>query len=346
MLGALPLLPSDVRPGLSSPTPRCATLTPPPPAPCPVAVHRHPQGGAIAQSRQGTLSMTRCQLLNNTAVYGGGLGCAQDLELTLTDVSIVNNMAVHGGGLECNQCFSVAATRVVLRGNAARSAGGAALTQLENGGTFDGCTFDSNSGLPANLLRLAEAGCARDAEGGGGALCVNLRQSVTLRGCLLTNNTAVSGGGAFVQQHCLAGDDGCGPLVVRDTVLRGNRALRGGGGAIFRTTHNLTDLYCPGQPSPLPWAALTAGCPGWTDNRAVYGDVTATIAYNLTLLTLPSIPLYRSNDLLNVSLELTDYHGQTIKGGMYAAVKGKVTTVQPHAKLRKQEWRPRRSQPP
>ncbi len=71
-----------------------------------------------------------------------------------------------------------------------------------------------------------------------------------------------SGGGLFVQQRCVPGDESCGPLLISGgTALRGNTALRGGGGAIFRLTHNLTNVTCAGASSQLPWTALNVGCP-------------------------------------------------------------------------------------
>lgn len=144
------------------------------------------------------------------------------------------------------------------------------VAQLELGGTLRDSRFSGNAGLPPDLWRLAEAGCGRDDEGGGGALCVSLLQSVFLLGCDLDNNTAVSGGGLFLKQQCPpGGEGGCGPAVLRGTALRGNTALRGGGGAFFQTTHNLTDLYCsPGQAVPLPYEGLTVGCPEWAGNTA------------------------------------------------------------------------------
>lgn len=57
--------------------------------------------------------------------------------------------------------------------------------------------------------------------------------------------------------------------ALQGTTLRGNTAQRGGGGAIYRSLHNLTHLYCsPDQAAPLPYEALTAGCPDWSGNTA------------------------------------------------------------------------------
>jgi hypothetical protein len=107
---------------------------------------------------------------------------------------------------------------------------------------------------------LAARSCARDAVGGGGGLCVYLRRSVSLASVRFANNTATAGGGMFVQQRCLAGDSGCGPVTLTDSVFLGNTALGGGGGAVFRVTHNLTNVTCPGQRGPTPWAALHTAC--------------------------------------------------------------------------------------
>ncbi len=53
----------------------------------------------------------------------------------------------------------------------------------------------------------------------------------------------------------------------------------------------------------------------WLGNSAGYGPVTATIAYNLSLVTPALLGGYRSNDPLRVVVEMRDYHGQLITGG-------------------------------
>ena len=52
----------------------------------------------------------------------------------------------------------------------------------------------------------------------------------------------------------------------------------------------------------------------WTGNRALYGNTTATIAYNIWTATPQFVRQYRSNDPLEVVVEMRDYHNQTIIG--------------------------------
>lgn len=122
------------------------------------------------------------------------------------------------------------ARRATFDRNRALSAGGAALTQVERGGTLRSSRFVGNAGLPVDLPRLAEGNCGRDYEGGGGALCVHLLQSVFLVGCELDGNTAVNGGGMFLQQRCVPGGVGCGPAVLQVSGVSRVGVYRGGGG--------------------------------------------------------------------------------------------------------------------
>lgn len=72
-----------------------------------------PQGGGLAQSRQGLLRLLNSSVSYNHAVYGGGLGLSQDLDVQLADGSeVVGNVAdKHAGGMECLQCYEVRASR-------------------------------------------------------------------------------------------------------------------------------------------------------------------------------------------------------------------------------------------
>ncbi|GIL85472.1 hypothetical protein Vretifemale_13977 [Volvox reticuliferus] len=173
--------------------------------------------------------------------------------------------------------------------------------------------------------KIDQAGCARDAQGGGGGLCLDLVQSVLLSGVIVSNNSAITGGGAFVQQRCLRGDTQCGPAVIMNSVFVGNTARMGGGGAVFRTTHNLTNITCPGDVTPTPWQQLHTACnSSWERNTALYGNVTSTIAYNLALVSEQRVTRYRSNDPLGVVVKILDYHNQLISDGTREAT----TTVE------------------
>ncbi|GIL93655.1 hypothetical protein Vretifemale_21055 [Volvox reticuliferus] len=285
-------------------------------------------GGGLSHSREGILDMQRSTVVSNQALYGGGLACSQDLEVRLSDTVIDNNTAkMHGGGMECYQCYKFNATRTNFTRNSASSGGGLVLTQVAMGGSLTSVRLCDNVGMPTDgtASKIDQAGCARDAQGGGGGLCLDLVQSVLLSGVIVSNNSAITGGGAFVQQRCLRGDTQCGPAVIMNSVFVGNTARMGGGGAVFRTTHNLTNITCPGDVTPTPWQQLHTACnSSWERNTALYGNVTSTIAYNLALVSEQRVTRYRSNDPLGVVVKILDYHNQLISDGTREAT----TTVE------------------
>ncbi|KAG2424642.1 hypothetical protein HXX76_014367 [Chlamydomonas incerta] len=284
-------------------------------------------GGGLAHSRQGTLTLVRCVVTGNTAVYGAGLGLYQDLDVRLYDSAVERNRALlHAGGLECLQCYEVYMSRCSFTYNVAESAGAIALTQVERGGSILASYISHNVGRPlGGTDNIDQAGCARDARGGGGGLCVFLRRNVTVSGVRFVNNSALAGGGMFVQQRCLPGEKGCGPAVLVNSIFTDNEATRGGGGALFRTTYDLANVTCPLANATLNWADLHTACNDtWTGNRAVYGTTTATIAYSIWTATPQFVRQYRSNDPLEVVVEMRDFHNQTIIDGTREAV----TTVE------------------
>ena len=66
---------------------------------------------------------------------------------------------------------------------------------MERGGAILSSNISHNVGRPTTPTdNTDQAGCARDAPGGGGGLCVFLRRNVTLSGVRFVNNSAVGGG--------------------------------------------------------------------------------------------------------------------------------------------------------
>ncbi|KAG2453407.1 hypothetical protein HYH02_001630 [Chlamydomonas schloesseri] len=269
-------------------------------------------GGGMSV-RLGTVSLQSSVIRGNKAFYGGGVGGGNGLRLTMADVNVTENAASHAGGVECYQCTSFVATRTHFVSNLATSAGGLSLMQVEQGGELSDCGFVSNVGRPTNTAKLSEASCSRDTLGGGGAVCVILRKPVTIRGGAMSNNTAVSGGGLYVQQRCILGEDeaGCGALAVTGVSFRDNVALGGGGGVLFQSWHNLTSVTCAGANTQLQPQQLAAGCSEWQNNTARYGPNAATNAYYIQPATT-SMRQYRSNDKLNMTVVVLDFHNQTI----------------------------------
>ncbi len=152
------------------------------------------------------------------------------------------------------------AHRVILIGNRGGSGGALSFTLVSQPSNITNCTFLDNLGFPES--KTADSGCSRDALGGGGALCVSLRGQVVLRGGEFSNNSAVSGGAIYVQRpqsRCDDVNDPCNLMLLLGARITKNSAVRGGGGAVFRTTHDIVNVTCANG-TALPWDALNIGC--------------------------------------------------------------------------------------
>jgi hypothetical protein len=155
------------------------------------------------------------------------------------------------------------ARRVNFTGNRGGSGGALSLTLVSQPSNITNCTFHDNLGFPeTGAAPIADSGCSRDALGGGGALCVSLRGKVVLDGGELANNSAVSGGAIYVQRPQSLCDDVTNPsdlMLLLGARITKNSAVRGGGGAVFRTTYDIVNVTCANG-TALPWDALNIGC--------------------------------------------------------------------------------------
>ncbi len=157
------------------------------------------------------------------------------------------------------------APRCTFSSNTAASAGAVALVQLQEGGRVADCAFANNTGLPtpeAAAARVTAADCGREGQGGGGALCIDLAAAVAVANTTFDANTALAGGALHVQRRCPAGSGpgACGQAALQGCACRGNRAVRGGGGCVFRERHDLLAVTCSGAVGELEAGALAAGC--------------------------------------------------------------------------------------
>ena len=190
-------------------------------------------GGAVANTKNGTLDITGGGFTGNSASYGGAVasfvdyGSDDTATLSVESADFNDNAAVCGGGIYIQ---SGAADMTVISGsdfsgNTATSGGGAicqcfgAMTvtggtfSRNNGGVYDGGEFDGN---PADYFQ-------------GGAIaawdCGTKNSSIT--GATFDSNTA-SYGGAISYSYASA------PLVVRDcTFLANGGEATEQGGAIW-----------------------------------------------------------------------------------------------------------------
>jgi len=150
-------------------------------------------GGGIYNLNSGTVTIVNATISNNTAdgTAGSGGGILNDVgsQLTITDTEISGNMATRAGG-----------------------------------------GIEDNSGSSTIILNNVEltGNSTGSAPGNGGGLHITGAGSATITGGIISNNTAVEGGGLW---------NGTGTLTVNNATISGNIATGGtttdGGGGIF-----------------------------------------------------------------------------------------------------------------
>jgi predicted outer membrane repeat protein len=134
-------------------------------------------GGGVCCSDGASPAIVDCRFEGNTAVAnGGGLRCRISSCPTLSGCVFRANSADKGGALWCWQQSSPELRGCLFDANTAVTTGGAAFLTVESDASLYDCTFIEN-----------EAG-----DRGGGIFC--WQSSATLEGCLLADNSAVSGG--------------------------------------------------------------------------------------------------------------------------------------------------------
>jgi hypothetical protein len=220
----------------------------------------------------GTLSVTNCNLSNDTAGFlGGGVYIHVNSTATLTNCTLSNDSAIGGGGGDGGgvfvDAFSTATlTDCNLSNDKAGNGGGGLCTDGSGPVTFNNCTLsndsaaqgggicnthgtvvltactlnnDSNSGLlnEGTATVVASTFSNDSALAGGGLENVG---TATLTNCTFSNDSATSsidgGGGIF--------NEGGATLTLTNCTLANNSALTGFGGGIWNAgsgTLNLTN---------------------------------------------------------------------------------------------------------
>jgi predicted outer membrane repeat protein len=254
---------------------------------------------------------------------GGGVGSV----IFEDNTALSADAAARGGALSASIC-SVTMRTVTLRNNSASNRGGAVF-----------CEGSDVAGVGSVAIRNAMVNANVAAR--GGAICV---QNCVLEadGVTLEDNKAVQLGdpalGALPPTGGAIALESARAVRLNATILRGNRAVEGNGGALW---HNDGERRALGfsfdvsadslieeneaddgggalfwdspranlAPPVFPASAVGAG------NRAKYGNVSATPAYQL-LLTRNTLGDYqqRSRELLRGELELEerDYFGSVV----------------------------------
>ncbi|HEV3311517.1 MAG TPA: choice-of-anchor Q domain-containing protein, partial [Chloroflexota bacterium] len=235
-------------------------------------------GGGI--NNDGTVTVTNCTIVNNSAAFGagiyndgilmvtgsmvesnsasqfaGGIDNADGGTLTLTSTTVAKNTAVDsGGGILNGGASTVTLTDGVLSDNSAVSGGG--IDNNSSNLTVTGSTLSGNksTGTAAN-------------DGGGGVY--NSGGTASITGSTLSGNSAVAGGGGIYE--------GGGALTIAGSTLSDNSATGSSapGGGIDENSGTLTITN-----STVAGNSAQGFGAGIQENTGALTAVNCTIAYN------------------------------------------------------------------
>lgn len=144
----------------------------------------------------------------------------------------------------------------------------------------------------------------------------------------------------------LVDDDTCQSSSVRlfaSNDFATNRAVGGGGAAVYAVDIDTLSLACPGSTAAnltvggdIPETYDNTGCAGWSGNNTVeqggYGAAMATGFAGLRTgdtTNTTALQQFTSNDLLPVTFEMYDAFSATIRSGSYDANGTTVTVRRP-----------------
>ena len=169
-------------------------------------------GGGIFVFDQGSLSLERVEILNNTCEYsGGGVDLSCPGTVTITDSTIADNNATrYGGGIYFRR---------------AAGDGTLVLTDCEITGNTASNNIGGGLHISGSGLEMTRCQVSRNIAGGqGGGLYSDpaLPAATSIQNCTFLENTSVvsTGGGAYIK--------GSG-TVVDGCLFQGNAAAAGGG---------------------------------------------------------------------------------------------------------------------
>jgi hypothetical protein len=263
------------------------------------------RGGGISNS--GTLSLSGCSVIGNTASNSGG-GVANSGVMNVTNATISNNGAtsggaeatVIGGGIENDGSMSV--TSSVLSGNIAYGivfpSPGPVPKAAEGGGIFNAGTMSLATSTVSNNSASGYSGLSQLSASGGG---VENAGTMTISGCSISGNAVaanepwsaddVSGGGIEtsgtlqLSTSTIGGNAVTGGVgQVEGTALPGGTALGGGicvvGGSLVMTDDTVSNNSAKGGSVPLSSSGGIYDVPaaGSALGGGVYIGGTATIS--------------------------------------------------------------------
>ncbi|KGO06167.1 hypothetical protein NV36_04495, partial [Dokdonia donghaensis DSW-1] len=186
-------------------------------------------GGAIALSNAGLITISDCDFTNNTAGGSGGGGAiaSTDSDLTIMSSSFIGNAATGAGG-SGGAVYQATSGLLTIEGslfseNTAIRAGGAVEVDSNGDIIFNNLVFDTNTAGPS--------------PGNGGAFHITGEANSTITGGSANNNIAANEGGGFW--------NGTGLMTISDVDFENNSANgddngASGGGAIFNEGGDIT----------------------------------------------------------------------------------------------------------
>ncbi|KAG2444938.1 hypothetical protein HXX76_001674 [Chlamydomonas incerta] len=296
------------------------------------------QGGAITGGISTVLRAPGSVFRENSADrFGGAISAYSGAALYMDGSRFVRNSATYAGAVECWSCPKVVINDCTFSGNtASKSAGALSLYGATSALTLNDNTFFNNSA--ATGATVAKKHCFRDGNGQGGALCVSLQANVDLVNNTFVGNKATSGGAIYASRQCevLVDDDTCQSSSVRlygSNDFTTNRAVGGGGAAVYAVEIDALSLACPGDTAAnltvagdIPEVYDNTGCSGWSGNNTVtasgYGGAMATGFAGLRTAeatNTTALQKFTSDDLLPVTFEMFDAFSATIRRGSYDA---------------------------
>ncbi|HVS34636.1 MAG TPA: Ig-like domain-containing protein [Gemmataceae bacterium] len=191
-------------------------------------------GGAIYNSRSGTLTVSSCQIHGNSADNEGG-GIDNDGALSITgDSSLTNNTATVGAGIY-NSGFGTAVIGgyTTIDENVAVQLGGGVAnfgSFTMNGGRIDsnsvtgnangqegGGYYGEGTGATATLTGV-DLSSNSAGKGQGGGFYLKGSTSLSLSGCTIGYNTAATGNGGYYDSVATFTPTNC---TITDTIVKG-----------------------------------------------------------------------------------------------------------------------------